>query len=338
MKCWELEAGSDSFAGLKRVEREMPRPAAGQVLVKMAAAALNYRDLMIAQARYFRNPVRRSVIPLSDGAGTVVEVGPEVTEFQVGDRVIATFFQVAPTEPPNAAPKALGAPLDGTLSEYQVFYERGLVRAPAGLEHRHGATLPCAGVTAWNALLGGGRPVRPGETVLTLGTGGVSSFAILLGRTLGARVLVTSSSDEKLERARGLGATHTVNYRTTPAWDEPVLVMTDGRGVDCIVENGGPGTLERSLKCLAQNGKIAIVGVLAGERDCPSVMPLLMKRGHMHGVYVGERQELQDLARAMDINTIRPVIDRVFGFDEVPAAYEYQSRGQHFGKVVIEIS
>ncbi len=337
MKCWELQAGSDSFAGLKPVERDVPRIGAGQVLVKMAAAALNYRDLMIAQARYFRGSVRRSVIPLSDGAGTVVEVGSEVTEFQVGDRVMATFFQVAPDKPSNARLEALGAPLDGTLCEYQVFHERGLVHTPAGLDHRQAATLPCAGVTVWNALLGGGRPVRPGETVLTLGTGGVSSFAIVLGRSLGARVLVTSSSDAKLERARELGAADTVNYRTNPAWDEPVLRLTGGRGVDCIVENGGPGTLERSLKCLAPNGKIAIVGVLSGERDCPSVMPLLMKRGHMHGVYVGEREDLVALARATEVNTIRPVIDRAFSFDEVPAAYEYQNRGHHFGKVVIDI-
>lgn len=338
MKCWELRAGSDSFAGLQRVERDVPRPMAGQVLVKMEAAALNYRDLMVADGRYFRGPVRQSVIPLSDGAGTVVEVGPNVRGLRVGERVVVGFFQVPSNEPSNAPAKALGAPLDGTLCEYQVFHEQGLVRAPSNLDARQAATLPCAGLTAWNALLGGARPAALGDTVLTLGTGGVSSFVILLGRALGARVLVTSSSEEKLQRAREIGAADGVNYRMNPAWDEAILQLTQGTGADCIVENGGPGTLERSLKCLAHRGKIAIVGVLAGDRAPPSVMPLLMKRGQMHGVYVGEREELQAMVRAVEVNGIEPIIDRVFEFEDAVAAYEYQSRGLHFGKVVISIA
>src|SRR5690606_21046474 len=254
MKVFEIVQGSTSLDGLRLAERPKPSAGPGQVLVRIRAVSLNYRDLAVVQGKYFGGAVPRNLIPLSDGAGEVEAVGDGVTAFAPGDRVVATFTQGSP-------PAALGSPLDGTLAEYVVFPESGLLKIPEHLSFEEAATLPCAGVTAWNALMEG-KITRPGDTVLTLGTGGVSILALQIAKAAGARVIVTSSSDEKLARAKALGADATINYRRTPSWDQEVLALTSGRGADHIVEVGGAGTLPRSLHAVAQRGEIVLIGVL----------------------------------------------------------------------------
>ena len=339
MRVVELEKGSQSFDGLRLGERPVPEPGPGQVLVRLRAASLNYRDLPIATGQYMGGTVERDIIPLSDGAGEVESVGEGVTAFAPGDRVTNTFSQVPISEPPSADRAALGLPLDGTLSEYRVFHENGLVHVPENLSLEEAATLPCAAVTAWHTLFGAGTPVQPGHTVLTLGTGGVSSFALLFANAAGARVIITSSSDDKLERARTLGADATINYARTPDWHEAVREQTDGRGVDCVVEVGGVGTLERSLQAVAPEGKVGLIGVMTEADENPNPYALMQRRSHLHGIFVGaiERPKASFAAmnRAIEVNDISPVIDRTFALDETAEAYRYQQRGAHFGKLVI---
>ncbi len=330
MKVFEIAQGSTSIDGLRRAERPMPAPGPGQVLVRMRAASLNYRDLAIVTGNYPGGPVARDVIPLSDGAGEVEAVGGGVTRFARGDRVVATFTQGSP-------PAALGSPLDGTLAEYAVFPEEGLLKVPDHLSFEEAATLPCAGVTAWNALMEG-KIVRPGDTVLTLGTGGVSIFALQIAKLAGARVVITSSSDEKLERAKRLGADATVNYRTHPNWAEQVLEVTDGRGADHIVEVGGAGTLPQSLEAVAQRGEIALIGVLTPPTGELNPHPLMPKNATLRGMLVGDRGMFEALCRAIDVNRLRPVIDEVFEFDAAPDAYRRLESASHFGKLVIRIA
>jgi len=305
----------------------------------MRAASLNYRDLMIARGSY---PGSREepVIPLSDGAGEVDAVGEGVQRFEPGDRVVNTFSQVPPDGPPSAGRKALGSPLDGTLAEQAVFHESGLIHTPDGLSREEAATLPCAGQTAWHALFGAGAPLQPGQTLLTLGTGGVSSFALLFGAAAGAHVIVTSSSDDKFDRARSLGADETINYERTPDWHEAVLGLTNGVGADCVVEVGGVGTLERSFQAVAPEGKIGLIGVLSdGENPNPHL--LMQHSGHLHGIYVGTIDQPLDSFRAMnaaiDVNALQPVVDRTFSLDEVSEAYRALEEAEHFGKIVVTI-
>ena len=341
MKAIELDIGSDSFDAFRAVDRPEPEPGPGQVRVKMAAASLNYRDLSVARGGYPGSAPGTTVVPLSDGAGVVDAVGEGGTRFEVGDRVTNTFSQVPVDDPPSADRKALGLPLDGTLAEQKVFHENGLVAVPETLSLEQAATLPCAAQTAWHALFGAGRPVQPGQTVLTLGTGGVSTFALRFAKAAGARVLITSSSDEKLERARALGADETINYDSTPDWHEAVLDATGGRGADCVVEVGGAGTLERSLQAVAPEGKIGLIGVLTEADENPSPYPLMQRRGHLHGIYVGDIEHPLDSFRAMnaaiDVNDIEPVVDRTVAFDEVADAYRHQAAGAHVGKIVVSI-
>ena len=340
MKVYELEKGCTDLNGLKLVER--PRPAAGAraVIARMRAASLNFRDLMVLSGRYFGGTVQRNTVPLSDGAGEVVEIGAEVTRFKVGDRIAGTFFRNWVDGPPIAseARPALGSPVDGVLAEYVAFDQHDAVLVPRNLSFEEAATLPCAGVTAWHALMAAGRPIQAGDSVLVQGTGGVSIHALQFARAAGARVLATSSSDAKLERARALGADTLINYQKTPNWAEEVLKMTGGRGVDCVVEVGGAGTLAMSMQAVACAGKIALIGVLTGVQAENLGPHAIMRKGaNMHGIFVGNRAMFEQMNLAIEVNRIKPVVGRIFAFDEAAAAYEHLRAQAHFGKVVITI-
>ena len=270
MKVFLVSKGSTGFDGLKRAERERPAPGAGQVLVRMRAASLNFRDLAIVAGKYFHGPLAQNTIPLSDGAGEVAALGAGVAGFNVGDRVVATFTQGHP-------PAALGFPLDGVLAEYAVFQADGLLKVPPHLSFEEAATLPCAGVTVWNALMHGPRTLKAGETVLALGTGGVSIFALQLAKMAGARAIITSSSDAKLERARALGADHCINYKTTPDWEQKVLELTDGQGAEHVIDTGGVGTLPKSYIAVGPNGVVSVIGVMTRPEGDLSPYPLMPK-------------------------------------------------------------
>ena len=336
MKVYELEKGSTSLAGLRLAERPEPKPAPHEVLIRIRATSLNYRDHMIVTGQYFGGAASRDTIPLSDGAGEVVSVGERVTRFHVGDRVAGTFFQVWKDGPRSFLPPALGVPLDGVLAEYVALHEDGAVALPPALSFEEGAALPCAGVTAWNALMGVGRPVRPGDTVLCQGTGGVSTLALQFARAAGARVIVISSSDEKLERAKQLGASAGINYKAHPDWDKEVNRITSGRGVDHVVEIGGAGTLARSYQALGFGGKVALIGFLAGSGDS-NPYPLMMKGGSIHGVGVGNTKSFEEMLRAIQGNGIKPAIDRVFPFDQAGDAFRRLASGGFVGKIVVTL-
>jgi len=338
MKVYEVVKGASGIEGLRRSERPDPKPGRSEVLVRVRAVSLNFRDLAVLRGHYPGPPIAENVIPLSDGAGEVVAVGDGVTRFRPGDRVAATFFQVWINGRPRPGLAALGAaPVNGMLTEYAVLHEDGLVALPQTLSFEEGATLPCAGVTAWHALMVAGRAIKPGDSVLAMGTGGVSIFALQFARAAGARVIVTSSHEEKLERARKLGATDTVNYKTTPDWEKAALELTGGRGVDCVVEVGGAGTLSKSFQAVGFDGKVALIGVLAGPAGDTSPHPLMFKSASLHGIFVGNRTMFEDMLAAMTVNRIKPVIDKVFAFEDAAEAYRYQMEGKHFGKVVIRV-
>jgi NADPH:quinone reductase-like Zn-dependent oxidoreductase len=322
---------------LELVERERPVPRTGQVRIRMLAASLNARDLMMIEGRY--NPRQRlPLVPCSDGVGEVIEVGAGVTRTSVGDRVIPIFVQGwLDGEPTRALRRTtLGGPLDGTLAEEMVLDESGLVAAPAYLTGEEAATLPCAAATAWSALVTHGQ-LRRGDTVLALGTGGVSVFALQLAVMLGARVIVTSKSDEKLDRARELGAWRTINYRTTPDWGAAVRELTDGVGVDHIIEVGGAGTLAQSVAAVRLGGRISLIGVLAGGTTEVNLIPIFMQQVCVQGVLVGHRKGFEAMNAAISKERLRPVVDRVFPLDEARAAFEHLASGAHFGKVVVRI-
>jgi NADPH:quinone reductase-like Zn-dependent oxidoreductase len=338
MRAYELVTGSNSLAGLRRGERPNPTPQGTEILVRIKAASLNYRDLMIARGHYMGGPVAANIVPLSDGAGEIVAVGSAVKRFGVGTRVAGTFFRGwIDGSPPRGPLVALGAPpADGMLADYALLDQQDAVALPAHLSYEAAATLPCAGVTAWRALTDIGRIV-PGDTVLLIGTGGVSMFALQFARLAGARVLVVSSSDAKLERARKLGADVCINYKTTPDWEGEVLRLTDGRGVDCVVEVGGAGTLSRSMASLTVGGRIALIGVLTGPVAAGSPYALLGKQASVHGVFVGSRGHFERMMNAVELHKLEPIVDRVFEFDDAPAAYHHLESAKHFGKVVVRI-
>lgn len=331
--CIEKEFGIDA---LQEREKPTPKPGNGQVLVRIRAAALNYRDLLVAEGSYSRN-LPLPLVPLSDGAGEVVEVGTGVKRWQPGDRVAGTFFQDwdggGITD--DAAKSALGGAIDGVLSEYVLFGERGLVKIPAHLSLEEGATLPCAALTAWHALQSGG--LTSGQSVLTLGTGGVSLFAVQFARASGAQVIATTGSDAKAERLRAMGVTDVINYKTDPDWDKKVREYTGKRGVDLVVEVGGAGTLGKSLKAVRLGGHISLIGVLTGATGEVNPLPAVMKNIRIQGIYVGSREMFEAMNRAIDLNGIRPIIDRVFPFTEAKEAYRYLRSAAHFGKVVIAL-
>ncbi|HLG55500.1 MAG TPA: NAD(P)-dependent alcohol dehydrogenase [Vicinamibacterales bacterium] len=334
MRVWIVPQDGKGIADLRCIERPDPKPGPGQVLVRVRATSLNYRDQLVAAGTYFGGPAGRDLIPLSDGAGEVAGIGAGVTRFKVGDRVVGTFFQRTPEGPPAA----LGSPLDGMLAEQVVLYEDGLVPVPSGLTNEEAACLPCAGVTAWHALFRAGRPLKAGETVLVLGTGGVSIFALQFAHAAGARVVATSSSDDKLERVLTIGASDAINYRRNPDWDKEVMRITGGRGVDCVVEVGGGGTFARSVGALAHGGKVCLVGFVAGREGDTSPFPLMFKAGSLHGIFVGDREMFEEMNRAIGVTHVKPVVDRVFPFDEALAAFTHHASGKFVGKVVINLS
>jgi NADPH:quinone reductase-like Zn-dependent oxidoreductase len=316
-------------------ERHDPKPGHGQVVVRIRAAALNYRDQGVLKGAY--GYTKFPVIPLSDGAGEVVATGPGVTQFKVGDRVASTFFQGWTTGriPANASKNALGGMIDGVLAEYVLLNEVGAVKIPDHLSFKEAATLPCAAVTAWHAIVADGQ-IKAGETIAILGTGGVACFAVQFAKVHGAFVFQTSSSDEKLTRAKLLGADATINYQATPEWDQIILDRTDNTGVDHVLEVGGAGTLEKSMNAVRHGGSIYVIGSLAGPG---SIEPRLINRKsiRLQGIHVGSRAMFAAMNRAITLNKLKPAIDRVFGFDEAKAAYAYQQTAKHFGKIVISV-
>ena len=336
MRAWVVPPGSKSADDLRRVDRSDPMPGPGQVLVRTRAVSLNYRDQLVVSGTYFSGPNTRDLVPLSDGAGDVAAVGSGVSRVRVGDRVAGCFFQRGPDSAPTSQLLALGSPLDGTLADYVVLYEEGVVAIPEGLSYEEAACLPCAGVTAWHALFRAGRPVHAGDTVLVLGTGGVSIFGLQFARIAGARVIGTSSTDAKIERLRALGATDAINYKTTPDWEKEVLRVS-GRGVDCVLEVGGAGTFARSVQSLARGGKVCLIGFVAGRDGDTSPFPLMYKAGNLHGIFVGDRDMFEEMNRAIAVNHVKPVIDRVFSFDEAKQAFAHHASGQFIGKVVIQM-
>lgn len=311
-----------------------PKPGPGQVLVRVRANALNYRDLMVADGRY--GQAKLPLVPLSDGAGEIAAAGEGVTRWKSGDRVAGTFFQGWFTGPfrREALNTALGGALNGMLAEYVVLSEEGVVAIPPHLSFAEAAALPCAGLTAWQALVVQGR-VSAGETVLLLGTGGVSIFALQFAKLHGARVIITSSSDEKLARARALGADETINYRTIPEWETEVFRLTNKTGVDHVVEVGGNNTFPKSLRSLAPGGQVHVVGGVSGFTSDVPLREILGKMAVVRGIFVGNRDMFLAMNRALALSKIKPVIDRVFPFAEAADAYRYQQSGSHFGKVVI---
>ncbi|MDF8331819.1 zinc-dependent alcohol dehydrogenase family protein [Novosphingobium cyanobacteriorum] len=337
MRQWVIRQGATSLQDLEL--REVPDPVAGpgEVLVRVRACSLNFRDQIIPLGFYMGGTVDRDTVPLSDGAGEVIAVGDGVTSVGVGDRVAGIFFQDWMDGPPNpAAGVALGAPpAPGMLQDLVVLPERGVVPIAASLSFEEAACLPCAGVTAWNALMEGPHPLREGESVLVLGTGGVSLLALQIARAAGARVIATSSSDEKLERARALGAQQTINYRNVPEWGAEAAALAGG-GVDHVVEVGGAGTLKQSITAVGFNGEIALIGVLTREGDT-NPHALMFKGGSIRGIFVGSKGMAQRLNAFIDRHGIKPVVDRTFPMEQALDAYAYQQSGSLFGKVVITL-
>lgn len=323
--------------GLRLVDLPEPTPNSRQILVRLRAASLNARDMGVVYGRY---PVGISlpVIPLSDGAGEVVAVGDDVQGFRPGDRVAGTFFQDWTAGPIKRATMntALGGLIDGVLTEYKLFAPEGLVQLPNNLSFEEGACLPCAGVTAWHALVSQGN-LGAGDSVLLLGTGGVSMFALQFAKAHGARVIITSSSDAKLEKARQLGADDTINYRQIPNWADRVLELTGGEGVDHVVEVGGGGTLANSVASVRPNGRISLIGVASGQVGELNPMSVFLSSLTVQGIYVGSQEMFQTMNRAILVNDLHPVIDRVYAFDEAPEAFRHLQRADHQGKVVIRI-
>jgi NADPH:quinone reductase-like Zn-dependent oxidoreductase len=333
MQQWQIPAFG--IENLRLVEQEQTEPATGWVKIRVHAVSLNYRDLMVVQGRY--NPrMKLPRVPCSDGAGEVISVGAGVTEWKPGDRVAGAFFQSWTEGPPAAAKQkgALGGDIDGMLTTEVVLAETGLVRIPESLSYAEAATLPCAALTAWNALFNVA-DTRPGDTVLIQGTGGVSVFALQFAKMAGARVLGISSSNAKLERAAGLGLDAGLNYRENPDWEKWVNEQTGGEGVDLTVEVGGAGTLARAIRATRVGGAIAQIGVLTGPNEGVDIRPVLSKQIKIHGVYVGSREQFLTMNKAIALAALKPAIDATFPFSEAPAALRHMESAAHFGKIVI---
>jgi NADPH:quinone reductase-like Zn-dependent oxidoreductase len=334
MKVWEIK---DAFGIDKLVlsDRPDPTPGHGQILVRVKAVSLNYRDFMTVKSGGARG-VKTPLIPCSDGAGEVAKVGPGVTRVKPGDRVAGIFFQnwLCGDIAAHHFASALGGAVDGMLAEQVVLHEDGVVPIPAYMSYEEAATLPCAAVTSWQALVSKGG-MKAGDTVLVQGTGGVSIFALQFAVMSGARVIITSGSDEKLARAKQLGAWATVNYKTTPGWGKEALKLTDGAGVDHVVEVGGAGTLEQSFQAVRVGGTVSLIGVLTGFGGQISPYSVLMKGLRFQGVYVGSREMFEAMNRAMEVQQMKPVIDRVFPFAQAREALRLMESAAHFGKIVI---
>ncbi len=335
MKVIEIQ-GSFGLDSLKVAERPDLQPRPYHVVVGVKAASLNFRDYLMVKGQY--NPKQKlPLVPCSDGVGTVLAVGDGVTRVKVGDRVAGIFSQTWRAGEPSRDKLAstLGGPLDGMLGEQVLLHEEGVVHVPAHLSDEEAATLPCAAVTAWSALSQGN--LKAGDTLLVQGTGGVSIFALQFGKLLGARVIATSSSDEKLERARSLGASDGINYKAEPQWSKKARELTGGVGLDHIIEVGGAGTLEQSLRAVRMGGHVSVIGQLTGNAAQVNLIPILMQNVRVQGVLVGSRETFESMNKAISVNKLRPVIDRVFPFSEARAAFDHLASGSHFGKVCIRM-
>ena len=334
MKAYEIQAFG--FENLKLVDRPEPQAGPGEVLLKMRAWSLNFRDLMVAKGHY--NPkLKMPAVPLSDGVGEVVQVGAGVSRVKVGDRVAGCFMTkwiCGAIDEAKARSALGGGGPTGMLAEYVAISEEGVVQVPAHLSDEQAATLPCAAVTAWHALVPEGH-VKAGDTVLVQGTGGVSMFALQFAAMHGAKVIATSSSDEKLSKALQLGAAEGINYKSLPEWDKRTLELTGGRGVDFVIEVGGAGTLPQSMKAVRSGGQISLIGVLTGGGQV-NPMPILMRGIRVQGIFVGSRDMFEAMNRAIAQHQMQPVVDRVFPFAEAVEAYRYMESGAHFGKVAIK--
>ena len=319
------------------VERPNPKPGHRQVLVKVKACSLNFRDLGIVRGTY-RVPVRENVIPLSDGAGEVVEIGPGVLRVKVGDRVAGNFFQRWPGGESSAEVhgSALGGGIDGMLADYALLEEDGVVKIPPHLSFEEGAALPCAGVTAWHAMMEHAK-LKAGDTILLQGTGGVSIFGLLFAHAMGIRAIITSSSDDKLARAKKLGAAFGINYKTSPDWDKAAMEFTGGVGVDHVIEVGGAATLTRSFHAIRVGGRVSMIGGLSGGATELNPGLIFSRRANVQGISVGSTQMFLAMNRAIEVNAIKPVIDKVFAFADAQAAYKHMASGAHFGKIVIRV-
>lgn len=332
---WEIK---DSF-GMEnlKVSDRVVREEIGdhEVQVRLTATSLNYRDYLMIVGKY--NPRQKlPLVPCSDGAGIVEAIGAKVTRWKKGDRVLPIFAQKWLAGPPDmdSLRSTLGGPNDGCLMEVGNFDENGLVATPTHLSDLEAATLGCAGLTAYNAVVQFGG-IQPGKTVLCLGTGGVSLFALQFAKMMGARVIVTSSSDEKLERAKQLGADETINYSKKANWERDVRKFTEMKGADLIIEVGGAGTMPKSMMSVCPYGTIALIGVLAGGESNLSLYPILMQGVKVQGVIVGNRFDFENMNQAISHNKLKPVVDKNFSWEEVPKAFEYLQSGKHFGKVTI---
>ena len=334
MRHYEI-INDQGLAGLSLVNRDLPQPVADQVLIRVRASSVNYRDLMT-----ILDPAPRGIIypriPNSDGAGEVVAIGDEVTRFKIGDKVCGTFFQtwIDGSITANDMANALGGTVDGMLAEYRILNQNGLVPMPDGLSFEEASTLPCAALTAWNSIFETGKLTKD-SIILLLGTGGVSIMALQLSKMVGARVIITSSSDAKLERAKQLGAWGLVNYSENPDWESDVLELTSGNGVDHTVEVGGAGTLEKSIAATKVGGSIGLIGVLTGGQINPTAV--MRKSIKLQGIYVGNRKMFDDMNQAIVDHSMRPVIDKVVDFEDAKDAFSEMRNANHFGKIVIKI-
>jgi NADPH:quinone reductase-like Zn-dependent oxidoreductase len=328
---WGLDA-------IEVVEQPDPKPGPHEVLVRMRAVSLNYRDLLMVNGMYGRGPPPTAPItPFSDGCGVVEAVGEGVTRFKPGDRVATMFFQGWIEGPPTIekALTALGYPIPGAGRELAVINEQGLSKVPDLLTDQEAACLPCAALTAWRALFVDARLI-PGDTVVLQGTGGVSIFGLQFAHAAGYRTLITSSSNEKLKRAKALGADHTVNYRDTPDWAKAVREATAGVGAEFIMEVGGGGTIEQSMRAVKLGGHIAVIGVVAGPGEGFNPAGLIGNSARLQGVSVGSREMFEAMCRAIAQHHIKPVVDRVYSFTRAKEAFEAMREGEHFGKIVLE--
>lgn len=330
----------DAFGidNLTLVESDIPTPGPFQVTVKMKAASLNYRDLLVTQGLY--DPKQKpGLVPLSDGVGIVHEVGPGVNRVKKGDRVCTTFFQrwIKGTPTLDEMRSTLGSPIDGALCEYMLLNSEGCVHAPKDLTDEEAATLPCAALTAWTALVTEGG-IKAGDTILTQGTGGVSLFALQFAKLFGARVVATSGNEEKIKKLQMIGASRTINYQTQTEWGKTAKGMTNDVGVDHVIEVGGANTLEQSFKAVRPRGRISIIGVLSGISTPVNLRYFISGALTVQGIFVGHRESFEAMNRAIESNAVRPVIDRIFPFDQAPEAMRYMLSQKHFGKVCIRIS
>jgi len=336
-RAWRYDS-FDSLDGLRLHEAPLPVPQRGELLLKVHAVSLNFRDVAVLLGRYVQN-ARPGLVAASDGAAEVIAVGEEVTAFKPGDRVIGTFHPrwFGGPMPAGWVDDSYGTGRDGWLCQYKAISQEAVVRLPESLSWEEGATLPCAAATAWCALAGT-LPVRAGHSVLTQGSGGVSIFAVQLARLLGARVIATTSSGGKAERLRSLGADEVVDYLAEPKWGERVRALTDGRGVDRVVEVGGPATVNQSLRAVARGGEVVLIGFLTEENPGIDYFHLKGTGATVRAISVGDRTNLEETVRAVATSGIRPVIDRVFAFEEAKEAFAHLQAARHFGKVVIRVA